>query len=89
MATQPRPFEDMGETGLLWLINTAVLHPRGYALALHYDDDGRATGWSVLSGNGEEAYDFLRADQTKDGSGVDIDAKFRAVEALLREARDG
>lgn len=46
--TDGRPFEELIETGLLWLINTSVLHPRGYALAIHFDESQRATGWSIL-----------------------------------------
>lgn len=55
MPPTPRPFSELRDTGLLWLINTSVLHPRGYALALHMDDDGNATGWSLM-GDGTEAW---------------------------------
>lgn len=54
-----RPFADlkMEETGLLWLINRVCFHPRGYALALHADDDGTVSGWSML-GDGTEVWTF-------------------------------
>ena len=56
-----RPFNELRDTGLLWLINRVVFHPRGYALALHYADPdpgptgGTATGWSLL-GDGTEPW---------------------------------
>jgi hypothetical protein len=52
---EQRPFEDMRDEGLLWLINRVVFHPRGYALAFHLDDDGVATGWSLM-GDGSESW---------------------------------
>ena len=52
-----RPVGDLRSTGLLWLINRAVFHPRGYALALVLDDDGEVTGWSML-GDGSEVWTF-------------------------------
>ena len=50
-----RDFAELRESGMLWLINATVFHPRGYALALHLDDDGKATGWS-LTGDGTEPW---------------------------------
>lgn len=38
------PFEALRDHGLLWLINTSVFHPRGMALAFHYDE-GELDGW--------------------------------------------
>lgn len=52
-----RPIADLLEIGLLWLINRVCFHPRGYALALHVDDDGSVTGWSML-GDGTEVWNF-------------------------------
>lgn len=43
-----RAFHEIRTAGLLWLINHHLLHPRGVALALHVDDDGNATGWTLL-----------------------------------------
>ena len=51
-----RPFAELRETGLLWLLNRVVFHPRGYALALHFDDSyTAATGWSLM-GDGTEPW---------------------------------
>lgn len=50
-------FEDLRKTGVLWAINRYIFHPRGLALALHLDDDGNATGWSIM-GNGTEVWAF-------------------------------
>lgn len=70
-----RPFKDLRDSGLLWLINRSVLHPRGFAMALTIADDGEATGWSLL-GDGREpwSYDideakrFAQAEATFDGA---------------------
>lgn len=43
--------------GLIWLVNAAVLHPRGLALAIHLDDDGEPLGLSVV-GDGSEPWCF-------------------------------
>lgn len=82
MATTPddgRPFSELSPTGLLWLINTTVFHPRGYALALHFDDAGDATGWSLM-GDGAEPWQFA-TEGWPEGQG--IDAAFTAAKALL------
>lgn len=79
MATQPRPLADMSDTGLLWYINKAALHPRGFALALHYAKDGKCEGWSII-GDGAESWVM--------GEHINEDEKFAAMEALLQEARD-
>jgi hypothetical protein len=70
-----RPLGELRSSGLLWLINTVVFHPRGFALALHVDDSGAVTGWS-LQGDGTEAWTFAdhqthfqRAKQTLRGAG--------------------
>jgi hypothetical protein len=76
--TPVRPFEDLRTTGLLWLINTTVFHPRGYALALHFEDDGSVSGWSIL-GDGEEAWQF----GTDEDSVARVDSAFQAVKELL------
>lgn len=70
-----RPFAELREEGLLWLINTSVFHPRGYALAVHLDDDGNATGWSLF-GDGTEPW------QMPDGPYVD--EMFRKAQAILK-----
>lgn len=48
-----RPWEELREAGLLWLINRMVFHPLGWALAI--DSDGR--GWQLL-GDGREVWSF-------------------------------
>lgn len=70
-----RPFEDLRSTGLLWLINRVVFHPRGFALALHRED-GEIVGWSLM-GDGTEVWVF-------DG---DEEQHFSDVEALFAESR--
>lgn len=52
-----RSFDDLRSTGLLWLINRIIFHPRGYALAFYLDDAGEVVGWSML-GNGTEPWRF-------------------------------
>lgn len=76
------PFNQLSTTGLLWLINRAVFHPRGFALALHYpeattreeiDAGAECTGWSLL-GDATEPWSFTE----------DVDDEcFAAVEAFL------
>lgn len=73
----PRPFAEFRDTGLLWLINTSVLHPRGFALAWCYEN-GEVTGWRLL-GDGSESWRF-------EGDGVD--QCFADVEALFAAARE-
>lgn len=84
MADQPdpsapavRPFHELSESGLLWLINRAVFHPRGFALAL-VRQGGVLVGWRLL-GDGSEPWRF-------DG---DEDTHFGAAEQTLRRTRDG
>jgi hypothetical protein len=76
-----RPFGELRTAGLLWLINRAVLHPRGYALALVYPDTPTATepvGWR-LEGDGNEPWRY--------GDDVDEDASFDAAQATLDDLR--
>lgn len=72
-----RPLLELSESGLLWLINRAVFHPRGLALAL-YQEDGEARGWKLLAAAGGEPFTFPES--------VDNDG-FRRAEATLRAAR--
>ncbi len=62
---------DLRGDGLLWLINTSILHPRGYAMAI-----GSETGELSLLGDGSEPWRF----------GMDCDEQFAAVQALLDRA---
>lgn len=74
----PRPFAELRDHGLLWLINRAVLHPRGFALALHVADDGQVTGWSLV-GDGTEPWQYAEE--------ADEDQRFQAVEEFLASHR--
>jgi hypothetical protein len=56
-ASPVRPLSELSDAGILWLINRVVFHPRGFALALHADDDGLVTGWQ-LQGDGSEEWSF-------------------------------
>lgn len=78
-----RDFAELRPTGLLWLINATVFHPRGYALALHFDDEGVCTGWS-LQGDGSEPWYFADATEGDRPEGYStIDELFSAAKALL------
>jgi len=72
MSTPPvRPLAELRDAGLLWLINTAVFHPRGYALAL-VREHGEVVGWTLL-GDGSEPWRF----------DDDCDAEFAAANRTL------
>lgn len=49
-----RTFEELTTSGLLWLINASVFHPRGFSLALVMNEAGDAVGW-MLTGDGTES----------------------------------
>lgn len=68
-------FGELRGTGMLWLINATVFHPRGVAMALVYEDglDEEPTGWTLMSaGDGEpfcyqdspEIHDLFRQAET-------------------------
>lgn len=79
-----RPFSDLRDTGLLWLINRTVLHPRGYALALNYEepmDGDEPTGWSLM-GDGSEPWQY----GCDPGSQAREHECFIAVQALLNNS---
>jgi hypothetical protein len=77
-------FEEFRDRGLLWLINTSVFHPRGYAIAFVYEDDDtefkNPTGWQLI-GDGSEPWWFI------DDNGS-IDLHFAMVEKLFKENND-
>jgi hypothetical protein len=77
----PRPLEELRDSGLLWLINRVLFHPRGRALALHVDEEGHIVGWSLV-GDGSEPwrYDLSDADERE---------VFERAEQTLREAAPG
>jgi hypothetical protein len=53
---ETRSFDELRSSGLLWLINRVVFHPRGFALALSMRD-GEPVGWKML-GDGSEVWRF-------------------------------
>lgn len=56
-----RPFADLRDAGLLWLINRTVFHPRGWALGLEMRG-GEAVGWTLL-GDGVEPWTYGDVDE--------------------------
>lgn len=57
-SSAPRPFLELRDTGLLWLINRVALHPRGLSLALHVSGSGDVLGWSLLRNDDNEPWSF-------------------------------
>lgn len=76
MSERSLPLRDLRETGMLWLINKVVFHPRGFALAMVYHE-GEFAHW-VLLGDGSEPWQFE--------PGTDHD-QFARAEETLRAAR--
>lgn len=56
MAETPevRPWSELRDSGLLWLINKALFHPRGFAFTVVYRD-GEAVAW-YLQGDGRAVW---------------------------------
>ena len=75
-----RQFQEMRDEGLLWLINRVVFHPRGYALAFHFNDDGEAIGWSIM-GDSSEPWSF---GVQPDGCPTEVEL-FKRVQELLKQ----
>lgn len=71
--------KELRNTGMLWLINRVVFHPRGFALALYEEEDGTVSGWDLL-GSGVQVWAF------KDTA--DDDCFKRAEEFLAATAND-
>lgn len=78
--TEILPFEALNEKGVLWLINRTVFHPRGFALALDFTEDGKAEGWQ-LWGNGDEPWGFALSEGEEE-------KKFNAVNELLESVKE-
>lgn len=51
--------EKFVDDGLLWMVNTSVLHPRGYALGVIRDKETKEPFELVLLGDGSEPWYFL------------------------------
>lgn len=74
-----RSFDDLRDSGLLWLINTTVFHPRGYAIGLHYtgpNGTGVADGWQLF-GHGAERIAYDESEEAR------LDMLFDKVKELL------
>ncbi len=72
MSKRAMDLNDFRDSGLLWLINTSVLHPRGYAMAMIIDSSGDAIGGEI-QGDGSEPWTF----------GETLHDQFQAVNRLL------
>ena len=85
MSETPNPVVavDLLEDGVLWLINSTVFHPRGFALTVAQDDNGNHLGL-LLQGDGTEVWQY-GTDPDNPGR-VDVDAKLAAVNALFARA---
>lgn len=74
-----RPFSDLKEeTGLLWLINSVVFHPRGVAFALYSDNDGNITGWNLVNDGTDEPWHY--------NDSPTINERYRAANRTIAEA---
>lgn len=73
-------FAQLLDLGVVWLLNASVFHPRGVALALDYaKGEDAPRGWSLVSAGGGEPFTFADAPE--------IHERFRAIEALIEEAK--
>lgn len=90
--TTLRTFAEFRDTGLLWLVNATVFHPRGFALAFVFDTDRNVIGWRLL-GNGKEPWFFgdvpPTADERKTFGAQSVDELFANTERLWQVARRG
>lgn len=82
--TGPFPIEALLDTGMIWLINRVVFHPRGFRLALHIsgtgaeNEDHKVIGWGLEPElSGETAW-FAPEDDIR---------LFKTAEATLAAAR--
>lgn len=87
MNAEQRPFAELRDSGLLWLFNRVVFHPRGYALALHFEGEfpelGECTSWSLL-GDGSEPWSFGDPTPEQQALGAPTeDELFARVQTLL------
>lgn len=75
--TDLQALSELSPSGLLWLINRVVFHPRGLALALNAEDDGEITGWLLLAADEGEPFSFPDRDD---------ETGYKRAEATLRAA---
>lgn len=71
-------FDEFRTSGLLWLINTSVFHPRGYTLALQHNE-GQVEGFA-LAGDGKEPIVYQNDEK--------LDAVFQAAQTFLAPTND-
>lgn len=77
--TPGRPWRELSESGLLWLINAVVFHPRGFALALSMNTrTGEVTGWDVL-GDGTQPWSYADPVDDRFAAAEDTLASYRRV----------
>jgi hypothetical protein len=69
-----RPWSELRDSGLLWLINKTTFHPRGWAFTV-VTHDGETAGW-YLKGDGREVWQMTGPE----------DDEFSRAEATLRPA---
>lgn len=55
------PISALSDTGILWLINRTVFHPRGFALSLMRNKDGTVSSWNI-KGTGKDVFVFNAED---------------------------
>lgn len=70
-----RSWEELRSSGLLWLINATVFHPRGFALGIAYRGGDEPIGW-CLFGDGTESWRF---DEQADPLFAAAEATFTAL----------
>lgn len=73
-----RDLSELRDSGVLWLINRAALHPHGVALALQVDDSGTVDGWDLVPSDPGEPWSFDAA--------TDVDG-YRKAQQTLKAAR--
>ena len=91
-----RPFHELRDSGLLWLINRVVFHPRGWALSLVYRkrevselaSGGEVLGWKLV-GDGTEVWTMVdpSPELIEQGHKTE-DELFALVQALLSPKAD-
>lgn len=74
---EDRPLSELRSSGLLWLINRAVFHPRGVALAIRETSEGEVTGWGLVTAPAGEPFSFAEETDIKG---------FRRAEETIRAA---
>lgn len=72
-----QPLSELSTSGLLWLINRVVFHPRGLALALNQGEGDDITGWLLLAAEAGEPFSFPNRDD---------EMGYQRAEATLRAA---